>query len=434
MPLLQRASQAIKAEPIELAPAMAAFTLLLCLFGGYFMLRPVRESMGIAGGVENLQWLFSATFITMLLAVPAYGWLNARVPRKQFLDWVYLFFALNLLGFAWLLWKNPEPLWAARAFYVWLSVYNLFVVSLAWSLLADVFDRRQAKRLFPFIAAGASLGGLLGPLLGGWLVGHLGAAGLLVLAALLLLPTLPVRRYLMGWRTHGGAGRPGASGDDESPERPVPGNLFAGITLVLGSPYLLGICAFVLLLTCTSTFLYFEQARLVAALFPEGRQQIRVFSLIDFSVQALSLLCQLFIAGRVAQRFGVAALLGVVPLLVALGFLLLALVPQFTLFVGVMVLRRVGEYAFIRPGREMLFVPLGAQLKYRAKNFIDTVVYRGGDAVSAWLNALLTAIGLGAAQVALVGAGVALAWGLLGWRLGWRHERSAANPSHEVEP
>ncbi|MFZ6046413.1 NTP/NDP exchange transporter [Pseudomonas sp. CR3202] len=422
--------RAIHAKAGELAPALAAFALLLCLFGGYFMLRPVRETMGIAGGVENLQWLFSATFVAMLLAVPAYGWLNARVPRRVFLDWVYLFFAANLLGFAWLLWRIPDPLWAARAFYVWLSVYNLFVVSLAWSLLADVFDRRQSKRLFPSIAAGASLGGLLGPLLGGLLVGALGTAGLLALAALLLLPTLPLRRYLMAWRGKGGAGRPGMESD--SPERPVPGNPFAGISLVFGSPYLLGICAFVLLLSCTSTFLYFEQARLVAALFPDSQQQIRIFALIDFAVQALSLASQLFIAGRVAQRFGVGALLGVVPLLVALGFLALALMPQFAVLAAVMVVRRVGEYAFVRPGREMLFVPLDAQQKYRAKNFIDTVVYRGGDAVSAWLKALLDGIGLGAALVALVGAGVALAWSALGWRLGRRHEHSAT--AQEVEP
>ncbi|UCO99992.1 MFS transporter [Metapseudomonas lalkuanensis] len=430
MSLLHRA---IHARPGELAPALAAFALLLCLFGGYFMLRPVRESMGIAGGVENLQWLFSATFVAMLLAVPAYGWLNARVPRRIFLDCVYLFFVGNLLGFAWLLWRTPDPLWAARAFYVWLSVYNLFVVSLAWSLLADVFDRRQAKRLFPSIAAGASLGGLIGPLAGGLLVSDLGTVGLLILAAILLLPTLALRRVLMDWRGSGGAGRPGA--ESEPPERPVPGNPFAGISQVLGSRYLLGICAFVLLLSCTSTFLYFEQARLVAALFPDSHQQVRVFALIDFTVQALSLACQLFIAGRVAQRFGVGALLAVVPLLVALGFLGLALLPQFAVLASVMVLRRVGEYAFVRPGREMLFVPLGAQEKYRAKNFIDTVVYRGGDALSAWLNALLTGIGLASFAVALVGAGVALAWSALGWRLGRRHEHTgSSSPAQETEP
>ncbi|BAN49590.1 NTP/NDP exchange transporter [Metapseudomonas resinovorans] len=425
--------RAIHARPGELGPALAAFALLLSLFGGYFMLRPVRETMGIAGGVENLQWLFSATFVAMLLAVPAFGWLNARVPRRVLLDCVYLFFASHLCIFAWLLWRTPDPLWTARAFYVWLSVYNLFVVSLAWSLLADVFNRRQAKRLFPAIAAGASLGGLLGPVLGGLLVGSLGTAGLLVLAALLLLPPLALRRYLMSWRAQGGAGRPGA--EREPPERPVPGNPFAGISLVLGSPYLLGICAFVLLLSCTSTFLYFEQARLVAALFPDSQQQVRVFALLDFVVQALSLACQLFIAGRVAQRFGVGALLAGVPLLVALGFVGLALLPQFAVLAGVMVLRRVGEYAFVRPGREMLFVPLDAQQKYRAKNFIDTLVYRGGDALSAWLNALLNAIGLGAAAVALVGAGVALAWSALGWRLGRRHEQTQSSASpQEAKP
>ncbi|WP_430472557.1 NTP/NDP exchange transporter [Zestomonas insulae] len=414
----QRLSVAINARAGELAAALAGFALFFCLFAGYFMLRPIREAMGILGGVDNLQWLFSATFVVMLLAVPLFAWLNSKVARRRYIDWVYGFFAANLLLFA--LWfQAGESVWGGRVFYVWISVYNLFVISVAWSLMADVFDPTQARRLFAFIAAGASCGGLAGPALGALLIDALGQSGLTLLAAALLLATLPLKQLLMHWRAEHGAGRPGAP-PSEDPRRPVSGNPFSGIGRVCSSPYLLGISAFVILLATVTTFLYFEQARLVAERFPERAAQIRVFSLIDFSVQALSLLAQLFIAGRLAERYGPRLLLAGVPLLVALGFLGLALAPTFAVLATLMIVRRVGEYAFIRPGREMLFAPLDAQSKYKAKNFIDTVVYRAGDAVSAWAKTLLDALGHGVLLVALVGAVLAALWGALGWYLGGR--------------
>ncbi|MNN07023.1 Major Facilitator Superfamily protein [compost metagenome] len=298
-------------------------------------------------------------------------------------------------------------------------MYNLFVVSVAWSLMADVFDEGQARRLFPFIAAGASCGGLAGPALGALLIDTLGQSGLTLLAAALLAATLPFKHYLMTWREHGGAGRPDAP-PSENPRKPVIGNPFSGIALVFHSPYLLAVGAFVILLATASTFLYFEQARLVAEHFPDRDSQIRVFSLLDFIVQALSLATQLFVAGRVAERYGLRALLAAVPALVCLGFLALALAPTFAVLAVAMVVRRVGEYAFVRPGREMLFAPLDAQTKYKAKNFIDTVVYRAGDAISAWAKALLDSLGAGVLLAALAGAVCAAIWGLLGWYLGGR--------------
>lgn len=417
MPPAQRLAKAINAKPAELLAALCGFGLFFCLFSGYFMLRPIREAMGIRGGVENLQWLFSATFVVMLAAVPLFAWLNSRVPRARYIDWVYGFFIVNLLAFAALFQQAGDDIWAARVFYVWISVYNLFVVSVAWSLMTDVFDALQARRLFAFIAAGASCGGLAGPALGALLVGAIGQSGLIFCAALLLGVAVLAKHQLMAWRALGGAGRPGAP-PSEHPREPVTGNPFSGITRVLASPYLLGISAFVILLATASTFLYFEQARLVALTFPERNQQIRVFGLIDFSVQALSLLAQLFITGRVAEKFGLRALLAGVPLLVCLGFIGLALAPTFAMLAALMIVRRVGEYAFVRPGREMLFAPLDALTKYKAKNFIDTVVYRGGDAVSAWAKALLDMLSQGALLAALVGAALAAAWGALGWYLG----------------
>jgi AAA family ATP:ADP antiporter len=425
--LERRLARAINAEAQELVAVLAGFALFFCLFAGYFMLRPIREAMGIAGGVENLQWLFSATFVAMLLAVPLLAWLNSRVPRLHFIDWVYGFFCLNLLCFVLLFWANHDGLWLARVFYVWISVYNLFVISVAWSLMADVFDGAQARRLFAFIAAGASVGGLCGPMLSALLIGALGEAGLMLLAALLLGLAMALKRYLMAWRARAGAGRPGAV-PSESPRRPVPGNPFSGLTRVLGSRYLLGIAAFVLLLTSVSTFLYFEQARLVAALFPDRAAQVRVFGVIDFVVQAGALTAQLFVTGRVAQRLGVRVLLSAVPALVCLGFLGLALAPTFAVLAALMIVRRIGEYAFVRPGREMLFAPLDAESKYKAKNFIDTVIYRGGDALSGWAKAGLDLLGHGAWLVALVGALCAALWGALGWYLGGRADRQASAP------
>jgi len=420
----QRLSTAINAEAHELRPALSGFVLFFCLFAGYFMLRPIRESMGIAAGVENLQWLFTATFFVMLGAVPLFAWLSSRVPRLHFVDWVYGFFCLNLLMFAALFQFMGDSPWMARVFYVWISVYNLFVVSVAWSLMADVFDAAQAKRLFAFIAAGASVGGLIGPALSAVLVGSVGEAGLMLLAGLLLGVALALKYALMRWREIGGAGRPGAA-PAESTRRPLPGNPFSGITRVMKSPYLLGIAGFVVLLATVTTFLYFEQARLVAELFPARAEQVRVFGIIDLVVQAGALLSQVFITGRLAQKLGVRMLLAIVPLLVCIGFVGLALAPSFAMLAALMIVRRIGEYAFVRPGREMLFAPLDAESKYKAKNVIDTIVYRAGDAISGWAKTALDMLGQGAGLIAVIGAVCAMLWGLLGWQLGKQADRRA---------
>jgi len=415
--LTRRLGAAINAERHELGPALAGFALFFCLFSGYFMLRPIRESMGIMAGVQNLQWLFTATFVVMLVAVPLFAWLSSRVPRLHFVDWVYGFFCLNLLVFAGLFLLLDESVWLARVFYVWISVYNLFVVSVAWSLMADVFDSAQAKRLFAFIAAGASVGGLIGPALSALLVGMIGQAGLVLLAGMLLGVALALKSPLMRWREVGGAGRPGAP-VSESTRKPVKGNPFSGLTRVLQSPYLMAIAVFVVLLATVTTFLYFEQARLVAEHFPDRDAQIRVFGIIDVIVQSGALLSQLFITGRVAQKMGVRMLLAIVPMLVCVGFIGLALAPSFAMLAALMIVRRIGEYAFVRPGREMLFAPLDAESKYKAKGFIDTVVYRAGDAVSGWLKSGLDLLAQGGVLVAIIGALCAMVWGALGWYLG----------------
>lgn len=415
----------------ERPAVLAGFLLFFCLFAGYFMLRPIRETMGITGGVQHLQWLFTATFVAMLVAVPVYGAFAARVRRARLVPWLYAAFMLQLLAFAAVFQAIPDSVAFARTFYVWLSVYNLFVVSVAWSFLADVCQPGQARRLFGPIAAGASVGGLAGPVTGGLLVRSLGFSGLLLLSATLLGLSLICVSCLLRWRAQHGAA---ADGEPDTPSLPMGGSSWAGLVSVVCSPYLLGISAFVILLATASTFLYFEQARLVAIQFPDRVRQAEVFSAIDAVVQALTIGVQIFLTGRLAQTYGLRVLLAAVPLAVAVGFLALAVMPIFSVLAIVMIVRRVGEYALIRPGREMLFTVVDAQTKYKAKNVIDTAVYRAGDAVSAWVKAGIDAVGAGAGLAALAGAVFALMWAALGMWLGGPRALTLGSENPSTDP
>lgn len=423
----ERLSHSLNLQPGEGAAVIAGLAMFFLLFTGYFMLRPVRETMGIAGGIDNLQWLFTGTFIATLMCLPLFGWLASRVKRKRILPWTYGFFVSNLVVFAGLFAVDQQAIWTARGFYIWLSVFNLLAISLAWSVLADLFSTEQGKRLFGLLAAGASAGGLAGPVLGTLLVAPLGHSGLLLLASLLLLGSLAASAYLQHWRSQ----HPLEVTAELPAQKPLGGNPFAGATAVLRSPYLLGIALFVVLLASVSTFLYFEQARIVSETFTDRTQQTQVFGLIDSVVQALAILTQLFITGRLARRLGVGALLVGVPLVMALGFVWLALAPTFAVFVVVMVVRRAGEYALVRPGREMLFTVLPAEAKYKAKNFIDTVVYRGGDAVSGWLKRGLDLIGEHPQLAMIIGAALALGWAGVGGWLG-RRQRQLEQPEQAL--
>lgn len=412
----------------EVPAVLAGAAMFFLLFTGYFMLRPVRETMGIAGGVQNLQWLFTATFVATLIALPVFGWIASKAPRRRILPWTYAFFALNLFAFAAAFAEDPDNVWIARTFYVWLSVFNLLVISLAWSVLADVLAVSQAKRLFAMIAAGASLGGLTGPILGTVLVSPIGHAGLMGLSAILLTASAAPAVWLHHWRDR----RPLAEEEREPRTKPLGGHPLAGATAVLGSRYLIGIALFVVLLAVVNTFLYFEQAKLVAETFPDRVRQTQVFGMIDTTVQTLTILIQILITGRIAERFGITALLVAVPLVMAAGFLWLAFAPVFAVLVVVMVVRRVGEYALVRPGREMLYTVVHPEEKYKAKNFIDTVVYRGGDAVGGWVKRGLDLIAEQPWLAMLIGSGIALFWAGTGAFLGRRQREKEAGGEHET--
>lgn len=407
------------------APVVGAgLAMFFLLFAGYFMLRPIRETMGVAGGVDNLQWLFTGTFVATLVVLPLYGWIASKVARRRIVPWVFGMVVASLLAYGAAMLATPDDVWLARTFYIWVSVINLLMISLAWSVLADVMESHEAKRLFALIAAGASLGGLAGPLLTTLLVKPLGHGGLMLVSAVLIGASAATATWLHRWRDRHPL--PAGASSSEQRQRPLGGNPFAGATAVFRSPYLLGIAFFVLLLATVTTFLYFEQAKLVAERFTSKEEQTQVFGLIDTVVQTLAILSQLFITGRIAQKLGVGVLLVAVPVIMAGGFLWLALSPVFAVFVVVMVVRRAGEYAFVRPGREMLYTVVPAEQKYKAKNFIDTVVYRGGDALSGWVKRALDVLAEHPAAAMFIGAGVAAAWAVTGVALGRRQKRLEA--------
>jgi len=415
---LRAIARAISARPDEITGVLAAFLCVFCMFSGYAILRPIRETMGLTSGVRTLPALFWGTFIVMLAVQPVYGWLTSRFRRSTFLPWVYLFFIANIIGF--FVWFNiqEDHTWIARAYFVWVSVFNLFVVTVFWSLMADVFSREQAGRLFGFIAAGLSFGGLFGPFLGQHLAQPIGTINLLLVSAALLGIALLFMMSVLRWhRLHGENVSAGADSDAR-----LGGTSLAAFKQVILSPYLALIALFVLLLTWVSTFLYLEQQEMVANLFLGRDDRTEFFNTIDFWVQAGALTIQVFLFGRLFRWFGFRALIVSIPLLMTVGFAVLALSPTFAVLVGVMMIRRIGEYSITRPSRDTLYTVVTREEKYKAKSLIDTFIYRGGDATSASLHALLkSTFGLGVVGIAWCGAAIAALWAFVALALGRRH-------------
>jgi AAA family ATP:ADP antiporter len=421
--LLQRGA---KVEPNETAAVVTAFLLFFCVLGGYFAVRPVRETVGTILGPDRTADLFVATWIASLAIVPIYGALCARFRRSAFLPWIYGFVAIALATIGILFRASESSIAAAQFFFVFISVLNLFVVSVFWSFLLEIFDTGQTKRLFGTIAAGGTAGALGGPVLTDLTVRFVGNAGILFLGAVLFVGAIICQRVLLRiWKTSDW----GRDGTGALGERPLGGNLFAGFTLVLKSPYLIGIAVYVVLLASVNTFLYFEQLRIVSVTFPDPEVRTQVFSRLDYTVQSLTIVSQILFTGRLASRWGVGSLLTLVPLAMVAGFLLLVGFHAFPVFAAVMITRRVGEYAFVRPGREMLFSRVDTETKYKAKNAIDVPVYRGGDALVAQVNSVLRNTGMSAAYIALLGAGVAAAWAVNGYLLGRSRPQPAGTPN-----
>jgi len=415
---------ALPATRQERAAALWSFAYFFTLLAGYYVLRPLRDQMGIAGGVKNLPWLFTVTFVTLLAAQPLYGALVAKLPRVRFIAVVYHFFVANIVLFWLLLTLDVAPVVVARVFFVWVSVFNLFAVAVFWSFMADLFTAEQGKRLFGFIGAGGTAGALLGPIITIALSAPLGRVNLLIAAAVLLeLAVFCVYRLERAAAAQAGArAEPGRVG----------GNAFAALTELIRSPYLLGIGAWVSLLSFCATMVYLEQANIVSAAVHDRDTQTRLFAGIDLAVNLLSLATQVFATGQVLRRLGTGIAAGALPAVYVAGFAALALAPTLAAVLTLQVTQRWMNFAIANPARQVFFTVLGREEKYKAKNLIDVVVYRGSDALYGWVFDSLQALGLKLGGIALVAVPVAAGWLVLSAVLGRAQERRAMLPAAAV--
>jgi len=423
--VLARSVELREGEAPALVRATAYYFLLLA---SYYVLRPLRDEMGVRGSPDALSWLFVGTLAGTAALSPLFSALVSRYTRRVFVPVVYRVLIATLVGFWALLTFSPGSwhLPAARVFFIWVSVFNLFAISVFWGFLADLFRPEAGRRLFGFIAVGGTLGAVAGAALTASLASLLGPTNLILLAALLLEGAVFCVRGLV---RHFGVDDPSraSAAPGGEPEGVPPGTgVLSGIRLVAGSPYLLAISLFLLLYTVSSTFLYFEQARIVKASFADSAQRTAFFARIDLWVNLLAAFTQVFLTGRVVKALGVGGTLAALPLLTLAGFTALAVSPTASVLVLVMVGRRAGDFALIRPARELLFTVLPREEKYAAKNFVDTFVYRSGDVVGAFADRGLGAIGATGAALAGLFVPVALAWALLSGWLGRRQASLAA--------
>ncbi len=415
--LIERTIDLRAGELPALLISFAYFFFLLC---AYYIIRPLRDEMGILGGIKNLPWVFTGTFLVILAMVPLYGWVSSRFARKKFLPLIYLFFIVNLLVFYLLFQYDVSPSTVAQSFFIWVSVFNLFVISVFWSFMSDIYDKDQAKRLYGTIAAGGTSGAICGPILTTGLAQPLGTHNLLLISAILLGLSILCIKKLSLWFDK----QPQTQLDTRY-QQPMGGHWLAGFSLVVRSPYLMGIGVLILMYSMLSTFLYFQQASIIQDSFSHSGERTSVFAMIDLAVNSLTILIQLFFTGRIVKSLGLAWTLALIPLLLVGGFLILSFSPVLAVLIIVQVFRRAGNYSIMRPAREMLYVVLEREEKYKAKNFIDTVVYRGGDAVSAWIYDGMRSIGLSLGQIAFIAAPIAAVWALVAYRLGVQREKIA---------
>ena len=412
-------------ESYEAKAVAIAVTCFFFLFGSYSVVKPVRDAMGTVYGMDNIQELFTGTFLASIVLAPVYSWLASRIRLTRFLPGVYAVVATSILVFYVLFTRfgEQQDRAVAAAFYVWISTFNILIISVFWSFMADLFSRPQAKRLFGLIAAGATLGGIAGPALATGLAQSIGNDGLMLVAA--------GGFTCAAWLVAGLArmDRPAARG--ESGDRSgiaqaatlrhaLAGKPLDGFRLLVRSPYLLLLAVFLLLMTWVSTIVYIQLGDLISHSFPDRESRTQAYASIDLAVNSLALVMQVFGTGRFISRFGATAGLLLNPVVMVIAFLAIAFSPVLMVLAGVQILRRVAEYAVAKPTREMLFTVVDQASKYKAKNVIDTVVYRFGDLSAAWVSSLILPYGV--VGLAVFGVVVTAVWIPVAYLLGTRYE------------
>lgn len=414
---------AVKVESNEIKAVFLSFAFVFTLMASYYILRPIRDAMSSNWTDAELSTLFTITFLLSAVAVALYGAACSRIRIGVLVPGMYALFALSFMGFFLLLQSMPGVQLVNKAFYVWTSIFSLFHVSVFWSFMADIFNKKQATRLFGFIASGSSVGAIAGPLLAILLAGTIGPEKLLLLSAAILLLPMGIIIWLERLKHSELHNEEGNAEQDF--KQTLGRNPFSGFMLVVRNPYLLGIAIFILLYTSISTFVYFELKNLMIPLDANTRTQL--WAGMDLAVNILSIATAMFGTGRLATRFGLTGTLGLVPVIIVLGLLMIFISPMLWVVVCLQVVRRAGNYSITRPGREMLYTVVDRESRFKAKSVIDIVVYRGGDMMTAWaFTGLTQGIGLGIGAVALVGAFLAGAWAVVGCLLGRFYDKNHA--------
>jgi AAA family ATP:ADP antiporter len=417
---------ASKVESNEIKAVVLSFSFAFTLMASYYILRPIRDAMASDWSDAELSTLFTATFVFSFVVVALYGAACSRIRIGRLVPGIYGLFALSFFGFYLAIQASPDTPINSKVFYVWISIFSLFNVSVFWSFMADIFNKEQARRLFGFIASGSSIGALIGPLLALTLVGRVGKGNLLLISTVLLL----VPMIIIGWLEqikHTELHNEELNAEQDY-KQTLGSNPLAGFMLFVRNPYLLGIGIFILLYTAISTFVYFELKNLMAGLDESTRTQI--WAGMDLAVNILTICTAMFFTSRLATRFGLAVTLAFVPVIIFAGLLVVAMAPMIWVVVALQVVRRAGNYGITRPGREMLFTAVDRESRFKAKSVIDIVVYRGGDMITAWaFTGLTQGLGLGLGAVAFVGTLIAGVWAFVGHSLGRNYDQSHGETS-----
>ena len=414
---------ATRIEPNELRATVLSFAFVFVLMTAYFILRPVRDSLSSDWTDAQLSALWTSTFIISIIAVSLYGAVISRMRFRVILPSVYTFFAITFVAFYVAGRTLGDNDLVNRAYYVWLSVFSLFHLSVFWTFMSGLYNKEQAKRLFAIIAMGASAGAIVGPSIPTFFADKIGNLNLLLIAAVLLM--LPIAFIFQLERL-----RISDLGNDDvqadlSVEQKLNSNPLSGFKTFISNPYLLAIGLFIIFYVVMNTFIYFELRKMLGDFDREARTQI--WGGIDLAVNSIAFVVALFATGRLATRFGMPTTLALIPVFMIGGWAVVALSPVLAVLIGLQVARRAGNYAVTRPGREMLFTAVDADTRFKAKPVIDIVVYRGGDMLTAWFYTFLTTtVALGTAGIALVAAAVAAIWAASGVYLGRRYDRQDA--------
>lgn len=427
MSLLTRLVSVKPKEVTALFVSCGYFFLILC---AYYIIRPIRSEMAIANGVANIQWLLLMTMLVLIAITPLFGWVTTRFRTKQFLSYCTLFFASHLVIFFFLFNVEERSPITTRAFFVWVNVFNMFIVSLFWSFMNDVFSQRQSKRLFAFIAAGGTAGAICGPIITSALVEAVGLAPLLLISSSILTLSVIAISWLARWQNVDF--KPLNSAQTETHtvrDEALKGGIWGGMLLIVRSRYLTGICLFVALYAASITFVEIQQAEIIERTYDDPAQRTKLFSMVDFSVNVLALLFQLFLTSRMIQWLGFRATLMIVPIGITIGFGLMATMPMLAVMIGIEVFRRSGDYSIMKPTREMLFSVVSREEKYKAKNFIDTAILRTGNTTSAWAYTGLKSLGAAGSSMAGISIVLGLSWCATAYWLGGQfNKKQAAKP------